>query len=92
MAFLGGAAAGAAVVYLTAPKSGRETREDLRGYVQSGVNQGRALPAAMKAAGGAARYAFSSSMGESSDHQTEQAMLGESKRKSNSDGARTTES
>ncbi|MBZ5640909.1 MAG: YtxH domain-containing protein [Acidobacteriia bacterium] len=32
VAFLAGAAAGAAVAYLTAPGSGRETREQLKGW------------------------------------------------------------
>jgi gas vesicle protein len=61
-AFLGGAAAGAAVALLTAPKSGRETRKQLRGYAESGVDKGRQLPEAVKAASGAAREAFSESM------------------------------
>jgi gas vesicle protein len=91
MAFLGGAAAGAAVAYLTAPKSGRETREDVRGYAQSGVDQGRALPGAMKAAGGAARDAFASSMNESNDHRS-QTILRDPNRKTISDGVRRTES
>ena len=58
MAFLGGAAAGAAVAYLTAPKSGRETREQIGGYIKAGADKGRSLPAAAKAAGGAAAEAF----------------------------------
>lgn len=34
VAFFGGALAGAAVAILTAPRSGRETREQLGGYVR----------------------------------------------------------
>jgi gas vesicle protein len=35
VAFLGGALAGAAVAILTAPRSGRETREQLGGYIRN---------------------------------------------------------
>lgn len=34
LAFLAGAAAGAAVALITAPKAGRETREDVRGWAR----------------------------------------------------------
>lgn len=62
MAFLGGAAAGAAIALLTAPKSGFETREQIGGYVQSGKHKAKHLPSAVKAAGGAAREAFSGAL------------------------------
>jgi gas vesicle protein len=41
VAFLVGAAAGAAVAYLTAPHSGRETRENLKGW--AGDVRGKAV-------------------------------------------------
>lgn len=66
LAFLGGAATGAAVALLTAPKPGRETREQLGGYLHTGKERTKQLPEAVKAASGAAREAFSESM-----HRTE---------------------
>lgn len=62
LAFLGGAAAGAAVALLTAPKSGRETREQFGDYVRTGKEKTRQLPEAVRAASSAAREAFSESM------------------------------
>ncbi len=75
LAFLGGAAAGAAIAYLTAPKSGRELRSDMRDYVESRRDDVRSyvddhtrgvrkLPDAARAAGTAAREAFNESMNE----------------------------
>ena len=69
LAVLGGAVAGAAVAYLTAPKSGRETRAELKGIardardqitgvVEDGADTLRHLPGAVKVAGTAARTAF----------------------------------
>ena len=62
LAFLGGAATGAAVALLTAPKPGRETREQLGGYLKTGTEKTKQLPSAVRAASGAAREAFSESM------------------------------
>jgi gas vesicle protein len=62
LAFLGGAAAGAAVALLTAPRSGRETREQISDYLEAGKEKTRQLPGAVKAAGGAAREAFTEAM------------------------------
>lgn len=69
LAFLGGAATGAAIVILAAPKSGRETREQLGDYVDSGKEylhshkeKTKRLPEAMRSARGAAREAFSETM------------------------------
>ena len=92
MALIGGAAAGVAVGYLTAPKSGRESRKQLRGYVQGGVDQGRAVPSALMEAGGAARDAFASSMNESSEHGVISVLSEESKRMKKSDGPHNNES
>ncbi len=62
MAFLAGAAMGAGVALLTAPQSGRETREKLAGGVRGGVDRVRALPPAVREAaheaGEAASKAF----------------------------------
>ena len=49
LAFLAGAAAGAAVALLTAPKSGRETRESLESWVRRG-GPGDAVARAARAA------------------------------------------
>jgi gas vesicle protein len=75
LAVLGGAVAGAAVGYLTAPKSGRETRAQLKGMaidardqitgvVKDGAETARQLPGAVKVAGNAARSAFVEKMRE----------------------------
>jgi gas vesicle protein len=64
LAFLGGAAAGAAVALLMAPKAGRETRERLGDYVRTGKEKTVQLPEAVKAASIAAREAFSETMSE----------------------------
>jgi gas vesicle protein len=64
LAFLGGAAAGAAIAVLTAPRAGRDTREQLVGYVKTGTEKTRHLPGAVKAATGAARDAFTEAMHE----------------------------
>jgi gas vesicle protein len=63
IAFLGGAAAGAAIALLTAPRTGRETRERIGHSLQEGKAKTKQLPGAVKAAGGAAREAFSEAMG-----------------------------
>lgn len=64
LAFLGGAAAGAAVAILTAPRSGRDTRAQLGGYLQTGREKTLQLPQAVKAASVAARDAFTETMSE----------------------------
>lgn len=64
LAFLGGAAAGAAVALLTAPRSGRDTREKLGGYLNTGREKTLQLPQAVKAASAAARDAFTETMSE----------------------------
>lgn len=64
LAFLGGAAAGAAVALLTAPRSGRDTRAQLAGYVHTGRDKSLQLPQAVKAASAAARDAFTETMSE----------------------------
>lgn len=73
LAVLGGAAVGAAVALLTAPKSGRETRallkdklNDTRDQIsdayKDGKEKARAFPGAAKVAGVAARNAFVEAM------------------------------
>jgi gas vesicle protein len=49
-AFVAGAAAGAVVALLTAPKSGRETREDLKELGASVAGKARQLPGAVREA------------------------------------------
>lgn len=62
MAFLGGAAAGAAVAMLTTPKTGQETREQIGSYVRRGKQKTERLPDVVKTASNAAREAFDSAM------------------------------
>jgi gas vesicle protein len=50
LAFLGGAAAGAAVALLYAPQSGEETRDQLLGYANQGKDKVQRVPAALKSA------------------------------------------
>jgi gas vesicle protein len=64
LAVLGGAAVGAAVALLTAPRSGRETRARVSELANSGKEKARHLPDAVKAAGSAARIAFTDAMRE----------------------------
>lgn len=64
IAVLGGAAAGAAATLLLAPRSGRETRDQLREFVHDGKEKARHIPPAVKAASTAARKAFVESMKE----------------------------
>ena len=55
LAALGGAVVGAAVALLLAPKSGRETRRQLVGYVDTAKDTVGRVPDALKAASNAAR-------------------------------------
>lgn len=50
LAFVGGAAAGAAVALLMAPSSGEETREKLLGYANQGKDSVTRVPQALKSA------------------------------------------
>lgn len=50
LAFLGGAAAGAAVALLIAPMSGEETRDKLLGYANDGKDKVQRVPQALKSA------------------------------------------
>ena len=69
MAFLGGAIAGAAIAFLTAPQSGRETRESLKGWTREARDRAGRLPHAVREASTratqAAREAFTESLRES---------------------------
>ncbi|HVZ49662.1 MAG TPA: YtxH domain-containing protein [Gemmatimonadaceae bacterium] len=64
LAVLGGAAAGAAVALLVAPRSGRETRAAIGEYVRDGKEKARNFPPAVKAGANAARKAFVDVMNE----------------------------
>ena len=64
LAVLGGAAAGAAVALLAAPKSGRETRAQIADVLKNGKEKARHLPGAVKVASSAARNAFVDAMRE----------------------------
>jgi gas vesicle protein len=50
IAFLAGAAAGAAVAYLTAPRSGRETREQMKGWADDVRGKAVRVPHAVREA------------------------------------------
>ena len=50
IAFLAGAAAGAAVAYLTAPRAGRELREDLKGWAGDVREKATRVPHAVREA------------------------------------------
>lgn len=62
LAFVGGAAAGAAVALLTTPKSGPQLRTDIERELEHGRDQAKALPSAVKNAAHAASDAFSGTM------------------------------
>lgn len=59
LATLGGAAAGAAVALLLAPKSGRETRQQLNGYIEATKDKVSRMPEAIRTAGHAAQETMS---------------------------------
>ncbi len=58
LALLGGAAAGAAVAYLTAPRSGEDQRRRLRAMAEDTRDTAHRVPAALRKATEAAREAF----------------------------------
>ena len=62
LAFLGGAASGAAVALLTAPRSGAETRQLIGGAASSGKDAVKRIPEAGRSAASAAKEAFSETM------------------------------
>ena len=64
LAALGGAAAGAAIALLTAPKPGREVRAQIGETLKNGREKARHLPGAVKVASSAARNAFVDAMRE----------------------------
>ena len=64
VAALGGAAVGAAVALLTAPKPGREVRAQIGDTLRNGKEKARHIPGAVKVAGVAAREAFVDAMRE----------------------------
>lgn len=62
LAALGGAAAGAAIALLAAPRSGAETRAQINDVMKNGKEKARSFPNAAKVAGVAARDAFVDAM------------------------------
>lgn len=64
LAMLGGAAAGAAIALLVAPRSGRETRAAIGDAFRDGKDKARHVPPAVKAGARAAREAFVDAMHE----------------------------
>jgi gas vesicle protein len=68
LALLGGAAAGAAAVYLTAPRSGEETRRRLQGAADGTRDTVQRVPEALRKATEAAREAFNEALANGSHH------------------------
>jgi gas vesicle protein len=64
LALLGGAAAGAAVVYLTAPRSGAESRRRIQSLADDAQDTAVRLPAALRKATEAARDPVEASLRE----------------------------
>jgi gas vesicle protein len=65
IAFTTGAAAGAAVAYLTAPRSGKETREALQVWAHDAKNRASRLPQAVREAVGRGAQASKDAFAES---------------------------
>jgi gas vesicle protein len=64
VALLGGAAAGAAVAYLTAPRSGVESRRRIQAMANGARDTAERLPVAVRKATEAARDAFEEALRE----------------------------
>ena len=62
LAMMGGAAAGAAAVYLTAPRSGQETRRQLQTAAEETRETAGRVPLALRKATEAARDAFNEAL------------------------------
>jgi gas vesicle protein len=69
LAFLGGAAVGAVSALLFAPQSGRQTRDQMAGYVNGARQRSHQLQDALHAASEAARQAFLEAMQERLPHE-----------------------
>ena len=68
LAFLGGAAAGAAVAYLTAPRSGAELRQSISDSYSKKRDEVARLPTALRAGYNAGTAAARESFADSNDH------------------------
>ena len=75
IAFLAGAAAGAAVAMLTAPQSGTDTRDTIRGWARDAQGKATRVPGALKEAyahaAQAAREAFTKALNEEAAEEVE---------------------
>ncbi len=67
LALLGGAAAGATVAFLTAPRAGAETRARLRSMADDAKGVATRVPLALRDATEAAQRAFSETIAEGAD-------------------------
>ena len=65
IAFTTGAAAGAAIAYLTAPRSGKETREALQVWAQDAKHKASRIPQAVREAVGRGTQAGKDAFAES---------------------------
>ena len=70
LAALGGAVAGATVALLVAPKSGKETRAQLSGYVDDARKAVARVPTALKSASHAVRETLAEELGSHKDEPT----------------------
>lgn len=70
-AFLLGAIAGAAFAYLSAPQTGRETRDKLRGFAQDASRRAERVPHAVQHAYGRAAEAAKTAFNEALEQATE---------------------
>lgn len=72
VAFLVGAATGAAIALMTAPKPGKETRESIRGWARDAQATMEMVPAALKTAYDSASVAAKQAFTESLDRSRKQ--------------------
>lgn len=68
LGFLTGAAAGAVAAFLSAPRSGEQTRDRMRQLADEGRERAHRLPAALANATEAAKGAFTQAMTEADQH------------------------
>jgi gas vesicle protein len=68
LGFLAGAAAGAVAAFLSAPRSGEQTRDRIRQLADDGRERAHRLPEALVNASEAAKEAFTKSLAEGDHH------------------------
>jgi gas vesicle protein len=68
MAFLGGALGGVAIALLTAPQSGKETRQTVRGWASEARTRAGQLPSTLREVGTRAGHAAREAYAEARHH------------------------